>query len=272
MMLIPIHDAQDPRVADYANIRESRLAHERGVFIAEGVEVVRTLVLKSHFGAQSLFVLEKRLGAIADVMGALPEETPVYVASAEVMNQVVGFNIHRGCLAAGSRACTPSPQSLLQGLGQQSLVVVMEGLANHDNVGGIFRNAACFGAEAIFLDPTCADPLYRKSIRTSMGGTLRVPFARLYPWPDALQQLTERGYTTYALSPRSDARSLDALLAPNEPLPPRRALLVGTEGPGLSEAAFGACSDWLRIPMAPGVDSLNASTATGIALWALRPR
>lgn len=270
-MIIPITDPDDPRVADYLNVREAQLSKHHGIFLAEGVEVVRTLVMRSPFGARSILVAENRVGAIADVLGALPEEVPVYVAPGAVMSQVVGFNIHRGCIAAGSRSGSPSLEQVMGGLGAQSLVVVLEGLSNHDNVGGIFRNAACFGAEAVLLDPTCADPLYRKSIRTSMGCTLRVPFARLPHWPEALERLQDQGFLIYALTPRSDALSLDHLIGAG-PLPARRALLVGAEGPGLSEAAFSACTAPLRIPMAPGVDSLNASTATGIALWALRPR
>lgn len=267
--MVRITDPADPRVAEYVRVKEADLVKRRGLFLAEGVEVVRTLVTRSRFGVRSLFVSERRVGAIADVLGALPEETPVYVASPEIMNRVVGFDIHRGCLAAGDRGRSPDLDDLLAGLGRQSLLVVLEGIANHDNVGGVFRNAACFGADAVLLDPTCADPLYRKAIRTSMGATLRVPFARLEPWPDALDTLHARGFQTFALTPREGGRALDAVAVEQAP---RRALILGTEGAGLTEPVLAAARTWLRIPMAPGVDSLNVATASGIAMWWLRRR
>lgn len=271
-MLIPIDAAADPRVADYLQVKDAHLARQRGIFLAEGAEVVRTLVTKSAFETKSLFIADKRLDQMNDVVQALPEGTPVYVATPEVLNEVVGFNFHRGCVAAGVR---PEDQQLRQPVSQyepESLVIVLEGLANNDNVGGVFRNAACFGVDAVLLDPTCADPLYRKSIRTSMGAALRVPFVRLETLAQGIDGLKALGFVCYGLSPRSDSHALDDFLSGAKVLPARRALILGSEGPGLSPAAFEACDAWVRIPMAPTVDSLNVATASGIAMWAMRVR
>ena len=270
-MIIPISDPEDPRVQDYVQIQEAELVKRRGVFLVEGQTPIRTLALQSPFGVRSLFLSDKRVGAMADVLGALAEETPVYVAPPEVLARVVGFDFHRGCLAAGTRAEAPPVEAVLAGLADgPRLVVVLEGIANHDNVGGLFRNAACFGADAVLLDRTCADPLYRKAIRTSLGATLRVPFARLPDWPDGLDALHDLGFQTFALTPHPRAEPL-APGAPPAALPPRRALVLGTEGTGLTERALSACQRWLRIPMAPGADSLNVATASGIAMWAMCP-
>lgn len=266
MILQPITDPTDPRIADYVNIREADLVKRRGAFLAESREVVRTLVLRGRFRVRSLLLAEKRVGALADVLGALPQEVPVYVASSEVMRAIVGFDIHRGCLAAGERGQEVSWQDLAAVPGPRRLVV-LEGLANHDNVGGVFRNAACFGADAVLLDPTCADPLYRKAIRTSMGHALVVPFARGPEATSMVEGLRDLGYETFALTPRDSATTVRALQGD---VPERSALVLGTEGHGLSERTLAACARWLRIEMAPGVDSLNVATATGIALWALR--
>ncbi|MCA9553975.1 MAG: RNA methyltransferase [Myxococcales bacterium] len=270
-MIIPIEDAGDPRVADYVQVQEADLVKRRGVFLVEGQTPIRTLVGHSHFGVRSLFLSEKRLGALADVLGALAEETPVYVAPQEVLSEVVGFDFHRGCLAAGTRAEAPPLEAVLEDLVHgPRLVVVLEGIANHDNVGGLFRNAACFGADAVLLDPTCADPLYRKAIRTSLGATLKVPFARLPDWPDSLDRLHGLGFASFALTPNPRAEVL-AWGRPLSGLPPRRVLVLGTEGTGLTPQALSACHRWLRIPMAPGADSLNVATASGIAMWAMHP-
>jgi tRNA G18 (ribose-2'-O)-methylase SpoU len=189
---------------------------------------------------------------------------PVYIAPQEVMDRVVGFEIHRGVLAAGERG-DPDAAPPLPARGP-CRVVVLEALANHDNVGGIFRSAEALGAAAIFIDPRTADPLYRKAIRVSMGSTLTLPFARLSAWPDGLERLAADGFTLAALTP--DPRAADIrTFAPRAP--ERIALLVGTEGAGLSDAARARCSVALRIPMSSAMDSLNAATATAIALFSL---
>ncbi len=270
--MILIENPADPKIADYCHVKDAHLAKQRGIFLAEGMEVVRTLVTKSAFETKSVFLSHKRVEQMQDVLHVLPEGTPVYVASPEVLSEVVGFNMHRGCLAAGHRPDERGLQNFASEIQAQSLVVVLEGLANNDNVGGVFRNAACFGADAILLDPTCADPLYRKSIRTSMGATLRVPFFRMSNLAEGLDALKANGFTRYGLSPRSDAHALDDFLSGVKSLPARRAFILGSEGPGLSSAAFDVCDAWVRIPMAPTVDSLNVATASGIAMWAMRVR
>ncbi len=189
-------------------------------------------------------------------------ELPVYVAPQPVMDQVVGFPIHRGVLAVAERGPARSPAALLDGLGPgPRQILVLSQLANHDNVGGIFRNAAAFGVDAVLLDETTCDPLYRKSIRVSVGGALVVPFAQA-PIAEILHALGTRGFTVYGLSPRGamDLRTLQA--------PPRYALVLGAEGPGLPDELL-AQTEPVRIDMAPGFDSLNVSVTSGIALFAL---
>jgi tRNA G18 (ribose-2'-O)-methylase SpoU len=212
-----------------------------------------------------------------DHLALLPPETPVYLAEQPILNQVVGFNIHRGILAAGIR---PQPPDLTQLLARARTLVILEDLANHDNVGGIFRATAalaglplsvpsCLRASvpsgsAILLSPGCADPLYRKAIRVSMGAALHIPFARLEPWPAALAQVRAAGFTLIALTPAPDAAALSEVVRPARP-----ALLLGAEGPGLSPEALAAADLRVRIPIDPAVDSLNVTVAGAIALAAL---
>lgn len=249
-----VGDPRDPRLADYLELREGELVKRRGVFIAEGSLVVRAL-LSSRFRTRSLLVLEKHVEALSP-----PPEVPVYVAPREVMDAVAGFPIHRGVLAAGERGDGAAVSSVLGGEGA---VVVLQGVSNHDNVGGIFRNAAALGASSVLLDETCADPLYRKSLRVSMGTALSVPFARA-PMGALLDALEARGYETIALTPAPDAVSLRDLHGVARP-----ALLLGAEGPGLSAEVLARARRRVRIPIVPGVDSLNVATASAIALYAL---
>jgi tRNA G18 (ribose-2'-O)-methylase SpoU len=169
--------------------------------------------------------------------------------------------VHRGCLALVER---PRPASIDEVLRDARLVVVLEDVANADNVGGVFRNAAAFGVDAVLLSPSCCDPLYRKAIRTSMAATLQVPFARIADWPRGLAALGARGFTTVGLTPRAPAQSLDSFAAASRPA--RIALLVGNEGAGLSREAEAAAHHLVRVPIRPDVDSLNLVVATGIVL------
>jgi tRNA G18 (ribose-2'-O)-methylase SpoU len=264
-----ITSPDDPRIADFANIREAELVRARGVFIAEGVEVVRAMVAASRFPLRSILIAERHLEPMSDVLERA--NAPVYVAPQEVLSAIAGFDLHRGCLAAGERSAIPGAESLLKDLPARATIVAAEAIANHDNVGAIFRNAAAFGAEAVLLDPRCADPLYRKAIRVSMGHVLRLPFARLDPWPDALDRLRAEGFALWALSPRATLE-LGAWLADGDPPPPRVALLFGTEGEGLSAPALARAEIHARIEMAEGVDSLNVATAAAVALFAMRAK
>lgn len=259
----------DPRTAGYRDLRDADFK-VRGRFVAEGAEVLRTLVEHGRFAIESVLIAEGRLPALSVALDRLPTAVPIYAAPLEALSAIVGFDLHRGVLALGVRGEPEGGTALLERLGQRprSAVVVLEGLANHDNVGGVFRNARALGADAVFLDDRSADPLYRKAIRVSMGAALTVPFARLEPWPDALGDLEAAGYTVAALTPRAGAQDLGELIV-TRALPARVALLLGTEGSGLSEAALARAGAHWRIPMAAGTDSLNVAAASAIALFVL---
>jgi len=252
----------DPRVADYRNVRDGELLRRRGLFIVEGRGNLRRLVRESRHRPRSLFVSEPASEGLRDVLEELAAEIPVFVASRAVLGQVAGVDVHRGCLAACERPAAVPPASLLAAPGLESLVLVLEGLSDPDNVGVVFRNAQAFGADAVLLCPHCCDPLYRKAIRVSMGAALCVPTARLPAWPEALRSLSAAGYCVVALHPGAGAEPLDS----GTRLPGRVALLLGSEGVGLSAAALAAADRRVRIEMRPGFDSLNVATASGIAL------
>jgi len=260
----------DPRIAAYREAREAHLASRSGLFLAEGREIVRTLLTGSLYRAQSVLVTPVALEAIADALSHASGDLPVYIAEQRLMNQIVGFDIHRGCLAAGERPSTTAMEMLLSALPARATVLALESLTNHDNVGAIFRNAVAFGVAGVVLSADCCDPLYRKAIRVSMGGALRVPFARATGrFAEAVAELKAAGFTTAALTTGGavEVRALGATLGAS----PRRALLLGAEGPGLTPSAMAAADVGVRIGMAPGVDSLNVATAAAIALHQLLP-
>lgn len=268
---IPVHDASDPRIGDYLNIRDADLQSRRGAFIAEGRFIVRTFLSGSRFKCRSVLVTPLALESIADALNEAAECPPVFTASQAVMNQVAGFDVHRGCLAVGERGEALSESALLAHIpAGPAVVLVLEGLTNHDNVGGIFRSALAMGASGVLLSPSCCDPLYRKSIRVSMGAALHLPFARSGPLNQSVQSLKAGGFTIAALHTGADAVDIHdyALRAAAHR---RIALLVGTEGAGLSEPATAAADVRLRIAMRPEVDSLNAVVACSIALHRLGP-
>jgi len=259
--VIRIDDAGDPRLEPYRAIRERDLAGRDGLFVAEGRVVLEKAVAALPDAIASVLVAEHRLDGLADVLARLPAATPVYAAAQGAMDEVVGFPIHRGILAVGRR-CERKAATLLDGLPPTALVVGLVGIANHDNMGGIFRNAAAFGVDAILLDPTCCDPLYRKSIRVSVGAALSVPFARA---PDPAGMLAGAGWETVALSPRGQVELGDLSVSS------RMAILFGAEGPGLPEEVMARVRG-VRIAMAGGFDSLNVATTSGIALHHLVTR
>lgn len=265
--LVEVSDLADPRLADYATLRDAELRHrERGEspggrFMAEGELVVRRL-LDSQFRPVSVLLTATRLEALRDALVRLPAGTPVYLAGQNLMNEVVGFNIHRGVLASAERGPGLDPSRLLE---RCRTLVALEGLTNHDNVGGIFRSVAALAgpASGVLLSPGCCDPLYRKSIRVSMGHALRIPFAVLAPWPDALAGVRAAGFTVIAMTPGAGAVPIQELrLGAGR----RALLLLGAEGPGLSPEAMRAADLCVRIPISPDVDSLNVGTAAAIAL------
>jgi tRNA G18 (ribose-2'-O)-methylase SpoU len=256
-LLIPIDDPADPRVEPFLNVRERDLVGRQGRFVAEG-EVV--LAVAAGRGLLEALLLDrKRVEALQPILGRLDPATPVYAASQGVLDAVVGFHIHRGILAIGRRPAEISPKVLLAGLPRRSVILALFGIGNHDNMGGLFRNAAAFGAGAVLLAQDCCDPLYRKAIRVSVGAALTVPFARFSPAEDPIAVLEAAGFQPLALSPSGRERL--SVLQP----PTRAAVLLGAEGPGLPTDLM-ARALTVRIPMSPGWDSLNVATAGAIVL------
>lgn len=257
--LIAIDDADDPRIEGYRAVRERDLAGRHGLFVAEGEVVLRVLARSRIYAPDSVLLAEKRVEALSPVLAALSQETPVYTAAQPVLDAIAGFHIHRGVLALGRRGTPPEAETLLEAMPADALVVALFGIGNHDNMGGLFRNAAAFGADAVLLDPECCDPLYRKAIRVSVGAALSTPFARLRPSEKALTLLERHGFRALALSPAGAVR-LAHLKRPS-----RAALLLGSEGPGLPSAVLERATT-VTIPMAGAFDSLNVATTCGIAL------
>ncbi len=254
-----IDDPDDPRIAAYRDIRERDLVGRDGRFVAEGRVVLAMLVAATGCRAESLLVAAQRLDALAETIAPLPDAVPVYAAAQGVIDRIAGFPLHRGILALGRRIDTPDADTLLARLPPVADILLLSGIANHDNMGGIFRNAAAFGAAAILLDAGCCDPLYRKAIRVSVGTALKLPFARLRRGEDPLALLARHGFAALALSPGGAAALRD--LAPAR----RNAVILGAEGPGLDPELI-ARATGVRIAMAPGLDSLNVATTSGIVL------
>lgn len=262
MLVVPVDDPADERLADYVGLTDPELRRRRerpggdgGFFIAEGDVVIRRLVASSY-RVRSFLLTPGRLAALDAELG--PVAVPVYVASQPVMDAVAGFHLHRGALASADRGTGPGLAELTAGA---DLLVAAEGVNDHENLGALFRNAAAFGASGVLLDPTTADPLYRRAVRVSAGHVLRVPFARATVWPAALGDLRALGFEVLALTPAGDADDLRLVERRH-----RQVLLVGAEGPGLSAAALAAAGRRVRVAMASGVDSLNVATAAAIAL------
>ncbi|MGH9116827.1 MAG: TrmH family RNA methyltransferase [Acidimicrobiales bacterium] len=268
---VEITDPSDPRVADYVGLRDPELRRRfeagHGILIAEGAIAIRAL-LGSPYPVRSLLVTGRQWDALAADVAAVGCQAPVYLADRSVLAAVAGFDLHRGAVAAADRPPLADPAALLSDRGAgPSMVAVVEAVNDHENLGALFRNAAAFGVAAVLLDPTCADPLYRRSVRVSLGHALRVPFARLKPWPDRLDLVRTAGFDLVALTPTADAEPIDELAAD---LGDRVAFLLGAEGPGLSGASLAAAGRRVRIPMAHGVDSLNVATAAAVAFHLVR--
>lgn len=260
---VEIDDPEDPRIEPYRAIRERDLVGRDESFIAEGAVVLDVLLRLSRFRPRSLLVADNRKDAALTLLAGRGAPCPVYVASKPVLDAIAGFNMHRGLLAHGHRGPLPDWKSLVPPGDRPALIVVLVGLANHDNVGGVFRNAAAFGADAVLLDSTTCDPLYRKAIRVSVGGSLTVPFAR-FSDVDALCAHLEKIAVTCLGLATSGTEDL-AHIAP----PPRTAVFLGAEGPGLPDRLLSRIRT-VRIPMAADFDSLNVATTAGIALHHLR--
>jgi tRNA G18 (ribose-2'-O)-methylase SpoU len=289
-----ITDADDERIADYRALTDvelrTRWEPPHGLFIAEG-ELVLRRALRAGYRPRSFLVDQKRIDQVADLMAL---GVPVYAASQELLQETTGFHVHRGVLASFHRRPLPEPAEVLVAARR---VAVLEDLNNHTNLGAIFRGAAALGIDAVLLSPSCADPLYRRSVRVSMGEVFAVPYARLAPWPAALALVREAGFTLLALTPAAFAdgpsaishstsrktghphltsarsRGVDEEVVPIQRLGAaereRAALLLGAEGPGLSRHALAGSDRRVSIPMRRGVDSLNVAAAAAVAFWEL---
>ncbi|WP_310773820.1 TrmH family RNA methyltransferase [Mycobacterium sp. Z3061] len=258
-----VTDPDDPRLDDFRDLnsvdRRPDLPTGKGLVIAEGVLVVQRM-LASRFAPRALLGTDRRLAELRDDLTATT--APYYRASAEVMAQAVGFHLNRGVLASASRVAEPSVAQVVQGA---RTVAVLEGVNDHENLGSIFRNAAGLGVDAVVFGSGCADPLYRRAVRVSMGHALLVPYARATDWPADLVRLRELGFRLLAMTPDGGARDLrEAMTTVRQE---RVAVLVGAEGPGLTAAALRISDVRVRIPMSRGTDSLNVATAAAVAFY-----
>jgi tRNA G18 (ribose-2'-O)-methylase SpoU len=266
---VEIDDPRDPRVHEYTDLTDVALRRRRepaeGLYIAESQQVIRRAMAAGH-RPRSFLMARRWLDDSADLLAApAAADVPVYLGTEQVLRSITGFHLHRGALASMHR---PTPRSVGDLLEDATRVAVLEDVVDHTNVGAVFRSAAALGVEAVLVTPRCADPLYRRSVRVSMGAVFQVPWTRLAPWPDGLDVLRDKHFTVAALTLGEASVSLDDLAA----TPPERlALMLGTEGHGLSRAAIGRADVAVRIPMSGGVDSLNVAAASAVAFWALRP-
>ncbi|MFC8383046.1 TrmH family RNA methyltransferase [Nocardia sp. NPDC057272] len=258
--VIDIDDPTDPRVDDFRDLsnadRRPDLPGRKGLVIAEGVVVVQRM-LDSRFTPSALLGVGKRFETLAGDLA--DRDLPYYRASAEVMAEVVGFHLNRGVLAVAPRPAELTVDEVLDGA---RTVAVLEGVNDHENLGSMFRNAAGLGADAVLFGDRCADPLYRRAVRVSMGHVLRVPFAQLPQWPASLNLVRNKGFQIIALTPNPAAANLATAMTGE-----KVALLLGAEGPGLTEEAMRATDVRARIPMSPGTDSLNVATAAAMAFY-----
>jgi len=265
-----ITDPSDERVRDYVSLTDVALRRrtepERGLYIAESEKVIRRALAAGH-RPRSYLMAERWLTDLADLVSDAEQDgIPVFVADHDVIEAFTGFHLHRGALASMQR---PEMRSVQEVVAVARRVLVIEDVVDHTNVGAVFRSAAGLGVDAVLVTPRCADPLYRRAIRVSMGTVFQVPWTRIDPWPAGMDLLRENGFRVAALALSEDAVSLDALAA--DP-PERLALVLGTEGDGLSRRTVEGADVVVTIPMAGGVDSLNVAAAGAVACWALRPR
>lgn len=262
-----ITDATDPRIADYVGLTDvqlrRRLEPAGGMFIAEGEKVIER-ALGAGYPLRSLLLEEKWLHTVPVL--ACAEDAPLYLADRDLLEKITGYAVHRGALAAMGRLPLPAASDVVD---DASLLVVLEDINNHTNIGAIFRCAAGLGADGVLLSPTCADPLYRRSVRVSMGSVFSLPYTRLRTWPAPLTELREGGFSVLALTPDPSAVALSEVARrPSD----RFVLLLGAEGDGLTPGSTGLADLPVRIPMSRGLDSLNVAAATAVACYALSQR
>lgn len=267
--VVDIIDPEDPRVDDFRDLNSVDRRPDlpalpggrkgKGLVIAEGVTVVQRMIA-SRFAPHAFLGVDKRLRELsADLAAPALDGVPFFRASAEVMAQIVGFHLNRGVLGAARR---PAPLSVADAVAQARTVAILEGVNDHENIGSIFRNAAGLGVDAVIFGAGCADPLYRRSIRVSMGHVLLVPFARYEAWPADLGLLKDAGFSLVALTPGEGSVPLSEAVSAE-----KVGFLVGAEGPGLVEHTMRQCDVRARIPMSRGTDSLNVATAAALAFY-----
>lgn len=269
MNALRVSSVDDPLVADFVGLTDvalrSRREPELGLYLAESAKVIERALAAGH-RPRSLLLSDRWLEPLQPLVRRVSElGAPVLVGEPGVLESITGFHVHRGAIASMHR---PAPADPLAVVAAARRVVVLEDVVDHTNVGAIFRSAAGIGADAVLVSPRCADPLYRRAVRVSMGTVFQVPWARLAPWPQGLDQLRAEGFAVAALALQPGAVTLDELAA--DP-PPRLALVLGTEGDGLSGGVLARADLAVRIPMSGGVDSLNVAAAAAVALWAVRP-
>ncbi|MEV6288725.1 RNA methyltransferase [Kribbella sp. NPDC051770] len=268
-MIVEIDQPDDPRLADYVQLREVNLRRlleeEHGLFIAEGDKVIRRAA-EAGYEPRSFLLAPRWLDTLADVLEKWPE-APVYLVSEELAEQVTGFHVHRGALASYKRQ-PPADLDTLLGDVRTGRIAIFDDIVDHTNVGAGFRAAAAMGVDAVLVTPTCADPLYRRSVKVSMGTVFQVPWTRLTSWPGDLAKLKAHGFTTAAFALTDDSITLDDLTARQDP---KLALIFGTEGHGLKPHVLAESDLTVRIPMSGGVDSLNVASSAAVAFYATRP-
>jgi tRNA G18 (ribose-2'-O)-methylase SpoU len=267
--VVRITDPADPRVGDFTRLTDMALRRLRepaeGLYLAESEKVIRRALAAGH-RPRSYLMAPRWLDDLSDLVDDAERlGVPVYVGEPQVLEALTGFHLHRGAIAAMHRPTLPEVADVVRGARR---VAVLQDVVDHTNVGAMFRSAAALGVDAVLVTPRCADPLYRRSVRVSMGTVFQVPWTRLEPWPGGLQLLREMGFTIAALALSDLAVPLDELA---ERPPGRLVLVLGTEGHGLPESTLAAADIVVRIPMGGGVDSLNVAAASAVAFWALRP-
>ncbi len=263
-----VDDARDERVRDYFGLTDVALRRvlepAEGLYLAESEKVIRRALRAGH-RMRSLLMAPRWVVELADLVAdAVADGTAVYVAAPPVIESMTGFHLHRGAIAAMHRPELPDVAQIVAGARR---VAVLEDIVDHTNVGAVFRSAAALGVDAVLVTPRCADPLYRRSVRVSMGTVFQVPWTRVDPWPESIAALRETGFVVAACALSDDAVSLDDVAA--HP-PERLAVVLGTEGDGLAPRTVSTADLVLRIPMAPGVDSLNVAAASAVVFYALR--
>ena len=268
MPIIQIADPTDARLTDYLSLTDLKLRNSlesaTGLYMAESATVIRRALAAGH-QPRSMLLTERWLGQVESLVEEFNLDLPIYLGTDEIITPITGFHLHRGILAAMHRPILPGVASIIA---NAKRLAILEDLVDHTNVGAIFRAAAALGIDAVLVTPRCADPLYRRSVRVSMGTVFQVPWTRLATWPAGLRELQDEGFVIAALTLAENAISIDALAAAN---PQRLALLFGTEGHGLQPRTTAIADLSVTIPMEGGVDSLNVAAASAVAFFATRP-